>query len=104
MSGKSIVELTLNNRNVIGLPVDSEIRNACRTTPNVIFSRVKPTPVDRPLVVAYSLSALQLLGLESVPNETDLAQYLSGNELLKGSDPVAHCYCGHQVSFPQNVK
>lgn len=25
-----------------------------------------------------------------------LAERLSGNELFEGSDPLAHCYCGHQ--------
>jgi uncharacterized protein YdiU (UPF0061 family) len=26
----------------------------------------------------------------------DIELYLSGNKLLPGSDPMAHCYCGHQ--------
>ena len=27
----------------------------------------------------------------------DFAEYFSGNKLLPGADPAAHCYCGHQV-------
>ena len=26
----------------------------------------------------------------------DLTRFLSGNELMEGSEPAAHCYCGHQ--------
>ncbi|KAL5514995.1 hypothetical protein EMCRGX_G000100 [Ephydatia muelleri] len=26
----------------------------------------------------------------------DLAEYFAGNKILPGSDPAAHCYCGHQ--------
>jgi serine/tyrosine/threonine adenylyltransferase len=26
----------------------------------------------------------------------DLAEYFGGNKLLPGSEPYAHCYCGHQ--------
>ena len=54
-------------------------------------------------MVAYSKSALKLLDI-SVPSdakqledfEQQLADVLSGNVLLPGSEPYAHCYCGHQ--------
>ena len=61
------------------------------------FSLVAPTPVRKPTLVASSLPALSLLGLH--PGEVgrpELLDYLSGNKLLPGSQPAAHCYCGHQ--------
>jgi uncharacterized protein YdiU (UPF0061 family) len=78
------------------LPVDTITENYCRKVPNAIFSRVTPTPVKSPLLVAYSKPALALLGITDVPNEQEVAEYLSGNQLLPGSIPMAHCYCGHQ--------
>ncbi|KFM57199.1 Selenoprotein O, partial [Stegodyphus mimosarum] len=29
----------------------------------------------------------------------DFAEYFSGNKLLPGSEPAAHCYCGHQFGY-----
>ncbi|OXB61887.1 hypothetical protein ASZ78_005793 [Callipepla squamata] len=44
--------------------------------------------------------ALALLGLAAggpeAEREEEAALYFSGNRLLPGSEPAAHCYCGHQ--------
>ena len=61
------------------------------------FSHINPLPVKNPQLVAHSQSALSLLGLQ--PSEVarpELVEYFSGNKLLPGSEPAAHCYCGHQ--------
>lgn len=61
------------------------------------FSPVSPTPLKNPMLVGYSLSALSLLGLSrSEVAHEDFLQYFSGNKILPGSEPAAHCYCGHQ--------
>lgn len=92
---QSIEQLSIqfDNRNLNLLPVDPVINNYCRQVPNAIFSRVRPTPVVNPKLIAVSPSALQLLGLTE---STILIPYLSGNEIIPGSDPASHCYCGHQ--------
>jgi uncharacterized protein YdiU (UPF0061 family) len=95
MSSSSI-NLRFDNRNLRSLPVDKETKNYCREVPHAIFSRVDPTPVENPKLVAYSRSALSLLGITEVPNEDVVTQYFSGNNLFEGSDPAAHCYSGHQ--------
>ena len=60
-------------------------------------SQVKPTPVKNPQLVVCSLPALQLLDLGPEEAERkELAEYFAGNRLLPGSEPAAHCYCGHQ--------
>jgi len=58
---------------------------------------VKPSAVIEPQTVAYSLSAMALLDLgETQLQRHEFPDYFSGNRLLPGSDPAAHCYCGHQ--------
>ena len=64
------------------------------------FSKVHPTPVKNPKLVGHSLSALSLLSLsqKEVARE-DFLQYFSGSKILPGSEPAAHCYCGHQFGY-----
>ena len=114
MSGVRIISTSLtsllsnlgfDNKNTKNLPVDSDNNNShtARQTTNVIFAPAVPTPVTSPRLIAYSTDALELLGLQ-VPTEqtahaafvSEMETYFSGNKLLPGSKPVAHCYCGHQ--------
>ena len=38
-----------------------------------------------------------MLGLDPAEvQRPDFASYLSGNQILPGATPAAHCYCGHQ--------
>ena len=61
---------------------------------------MKPLPVKNPTLVSASLPALSLIDIpESEVDRTDFAEYFSGNKLLPGSDPAAHCYCGHQFGY-----
>lgn len=40
---------------------------------------------------------MKLLDLDEEECERpDFAEYFSGNKLLPGCQPAAHCYCGHQ--------
>lgn len=89
--------LTFDNTALRMLPVDDNASNTVRETPGVVFARVTPTPVDNPQLVSYSNSALALLGLsEREARREEFLQYFSGNRLLPGTEPAAHCYCGHQ--------
>lgn len=101
MQNMSTLE-TLNFDNIAlkRLPLDSEDKNYVRTVSGACFSRVMPTPVENPTVVAYSLDAMSLLDLpESELRRKDFAEYFSGNKILPGSEPAAHCYCGHQFGY-----
>ncbi len=61
------------------------------------FSLVNPTPLKNPSLVCHSQSALSLLGIPpGVAQKPEWVEFLSGNKILPGSEPVAHCYCGHQ--------
>ncbi|KAK7093051.1 hypothetical protein V1264_008706 [Littorina saxatilis] len=89
--------LNFDNKALRDLPVDPNPDNRQKQVPGACFSKVKPTPVKNPQVVAVSLPALQLLDLTPAEVERkDFAEYFAGNKLLPGSDPAAHCYCGHQ--------
>ena len=92
--------LEFDNLALRRLPIDTEERNYVRTVSGACFSRVMPTPVDNPVIVAFSPSAMSLLDLpENELNRKEFVEYFSGNKLLPGSEPSAHCYCGHQFGY-----
>ncbi|XP_072452571.1 protein adenylyltransferase SelO, mitochondrial isoform X2 [Notamacropus eugenii] len=122
--------LRFDNRALRALPVEEPPPGgdpAPRPVPGACFSRVRPSPLREPRLVALSAPALTLLGLGPPPEagpeseeeepekeeagagaprsrrrraasgpEAELELYFSGNALLPGSEPAAHCYCGHQ--------
>jgi len=97
-SGGSRVEnLKFDNLALRTLPVDPQTEVYPRQVPGACFSRVKPTPVENPQLVAISSSALELIDIEQKDAETsEFVSYFGGNKIIPGSEPSAHCYCGHQ--------
>lgn len=92
--------LKFDNLALRSLPIDSVTDNYVRSVAGACFSKVKPTPVDKPSVVVVSQAALDLLDIpKSETQRDDFAEYFCGNKLLPGSDPAAHCYCGHQFGY-----
>jgi serine/tyrosine/threonine adenylyltransferase len=62
-----------------------------------IMSRTLPTKVKSPKIVIVNYELAKQLGLDfSSLNNEDLAQLFTGNEIPKGSDPIAQAYAGHQ--------
>ena len=93
--------LKFDNKLARSLPLDAAGSTGVREVSNAIFSRCVPTRVDRPRLVAASPAALALLEADErfdLDNEDALAAHLSGNEVISGSFPLAHCYAGYQVS------
>lgn len=93
---------TLNMDNLVlrSLPIDKEVKNYVRQVPGACFSRIEPTPVENATTVAYSATAMSLLDLpEQELQRDDFAEFFSGNKLLPGTEPAAHCYCGHQFGY-----
>ncbi|KAF3981122.1 MAG: YdiU family protein [Methylococcales symbiont of Hymedesmia sp. n. MRB-2018] len=90
-------KLIFDNRYVKELPADSESENFCRQVSAASFSRVIPTKVSKPLLLAYSREMAVALDLSvSDCNSDYFAQVFAGNQLLSGMDPYAMCYGGHQ--------
>ncbi len=89
--------LRFDNAFLRELPADPETVNARRQVFGACYSRVQPTPVRAPTLLAYSPECAALLDLEARSCLTpELTQVLAGNRLLPGMDPFAMCYGGHQ--------
>lgn len=94
---RRLEELQFDNQSLRSLPVDPDRRNTQRQVRGACFSLVEPTPVANPQLVVASLDALSLLDMHpDEVNRDDFAAFFSGNQLLPGAQPAAHCYCGHQ--------
>lgn len=89
--------LNFDNLALRSLPIDPCEENSQRQVKGACFSKVTPTPVKNPSLVAHSASAMALLDLpESEIQRSEFVKYFAGNKLLPGSETAAHCYCGHQ--------
>jgi len=90
-------QCVFDNRFTRELPVDSESRNFPRQVRGACFSRVLPTPVSQPRLIAFSPEVADLLDLPvTAADDPHFAQVFAGNVLLPGMDPFASCYGGHQ--------
>lgn len=98
LSQSPLERLHFDNQALKKLPLDTSEEPGVRQVKGACFSRVKPQPLTRPRFVAVSPQALALLGLsgEEVLNDPLGPEYLSGSKVMPGSEPAAHCYCGHQ--------
>lgn len=89
--------LSFNNRFTKDLPADSLVTNQRRQVYEACYSRVSPTPVSNPKLIAWSEELATELELDRQTVLSDrFREVVSGNELLKGMDPYAMCYGGHQ--------
>lgn len=77
--------------------MDPVTDNYSRQVNGVLFSRVQPTPVQSPHLLALADEVAELIGLDTdTSDQQQLARVLSGNELLPGMDPYASVYGGYQ--------
>lgn len=91
------MNLKFDNQFTKALPADPETGSRRRQVANALYSRVDPTPVSAPELVACSQETAELLGLTKAETDTpEFAQIFAGNTLLPGMDPHATCYGGHQ--------
>ncbi|MDX2021687.1 MAG: YdiU family protein [Deltaproteobacteria bacterium] len=91
----SISDLNYRNQFVEALPGDPRQDNATRQVFDACYSRVTPTPVPAPKLLALVPEVAALLDLDNEPSET-LVSVLAGNLVLPGMKPYAACYGGHQ--------
>jgi len=71
--------------------------NGFAALPETFHSRVNATPVPAPYLVTYSPAALNLLELNADQmTRPEWIETLAGNRVLRGMDPVAALYAGHQ--------
>jgi serine/tyrosine/threonine adenylyltransferase len=96
-STNSLVELKFDNQFTRSLPCDPEASNFRRQVAGACYSRVSPSPVANPQLIAYSKEVCELLDLQSsVAESREFAEVFGGNKVLPEMDPFAMCYGGHQ--------
>ena len=96
-TSSTLDRLVFDNAFVRDLPADPEAANFRRQVAGVCFSRVLPTPVARPELVAVSAEVADLLGISTTTCESaEFVEVMAGNRVLPGMDPYATCYGGHQ--------
>ena len=89
--------LRFDNRFVTELPADPEAGPRLRQVEGALYSRVDPTPVAAPRLVAHSPEVAALLGIAAADVESPaFAQVFGGNALIEGMQPYAANYGGHQ--------
>jgi serine/tyrosine/threonine adenylyltransferase len=89
--------LHFDNRFVSHLPGDTETGSRVRAVHGALHSRVEPTPVAAPRLIAHSREVAALLGISAIDvASTMFAQVFAGNVLLDGMAPYAANYGGHQ--------
>src|SRR4051812_13607240 len=92
-----MIDLRFDNSFVRDLPADPSTDNRVRQVHGACYSRVAPTPVADPRLVACAREVAQLIGLgEDDCHSNEFAAVFAGNQLLPGMDPYAACYGGHQ--------
>ena len=87
-----LAELAFDNSFVRELPGDPVLTNVPRQVSNACYTRVDPTPVAAPRLLAWSDAMGELLGIAKPANPDVLA----GNRVLPGMQPYAARYGGHQ--------
>ncbi len=87
-------ELKFDNRFTRELPGDPIAANQRRKVREA-FSRVQPTAVSNPVLVAHSAEVAEILGIANLDAD-EFAQVFGGNRVLPEMDPFAMCYGGHQ--------
>ena len=88
--------LRFDNRFLRDLPGDPDPGPGIRQVA-AAWSRVRPTPVAAPRVIAHSREMAATLGIgEAEVASPEFAQVFGGNALLPGMDPFAANYGGHQ--------
>lgn len=74
-----------------------DLDNRFATLPAHFYTRLAPTAVPDPYLVACNADALTLLGLDpDAARAREFVEIFSGNTALPGADPLAALYAGHQ--------
>ena len=89
--------LTFDNSFVRELPGDPVLTNVPRAVSRACYTRVTPTPVRLPQLLAWADAVGEMLGIKAPDSSTGpVAEVLGGNRVLAGMQPYAARYGGHQ--------
>lgn len=94
---RNLCDAQFDNSFVRELPGDPETHNAPRAVRNACYTRVDPTPVRAPRLLAWAQPVGELLGISRPESPVGpAAEVLGGNRVLPGMQPYAARYGGHQ--------
>lgn len=97
MKFSQLERLNFDNQFTQNLPADVNPVSSRRQVRNACYSRVLPTKVTDPKLIAWSREVAELLDLDDDPfATTEAGEVFGGNRVLAGMDPFAMCYGGHQ--------
>jgi uncharacterized protein YdiU (UPF0061 family) len=94
-----VAKSIFTNRYTRTLPADTLSGDAPRQVYHAAYSRVIPTAVRAPSLLAFNSALAIQTGFNELVDITDpqlIARVLAGNQLLNGMDPYAMAYGGHQ--------
>jgi uncharacterized protein YdiU (UPF0061 family) len=91
---RPVAELAFDNTFVRDLPADPVTDNVPRQVAGASYTRVAPTPVAAPRLLAWSDDLGERLGIARPGAE--MVEVLAGNRVLPGMQPYAARYGGHQ--------
>lgn len=69
--------------------------NSYARLPDGFFSRLAPSPVSAPALLAFNATLATELGIDT-SDPAGLAEVFAGNTVPAGADPLAQAYAGHQ--------
>jgi len=82
---------------VPGVELGLRFDNSFARLPGMFHTRLQPTPLADPYLVAVSESAAQLIGLDpALLRSGATIEALTGNRPVAGAEPLAAVYSGHQ--------
>jgi uncharacterized protein YdiU (UPF0061 family) len=94
---RPLPDLTFENTFVGALPADPILRNVPRQVQHASYTRVDPTAVRAPQLLAWADDVSEMLGVSRPTSASGIeAQVLGGNKVLAGMQPYAARYAGHQ--------
>jgi uncharacterized protein YdiU (UPF0061 family) len=71
--------------------------NTFARLPGEFYTRLRPTPLPDPYLVAFNPLAAELVGLDpKLAGDRALIDILGGNRVPPGADPLSALYAGHQ--------
>jgi serine/tyrosine/threonine adenylyltransferase len=92
-----MTHLTFDNAFVRELPGDPDAGMLPRQVRGALYSRVMPTPVAAPRLVAHAAEVAAFMGFTPADiRSPEFAEVFGGNALIGGMEPYAANYGGHQ--------
>ncbi len=87
--------LCLHGTYIKAMDISVPFDNSYAALPDGFYTRLNPTPVKNPKILAFNDDLAQVLGIET-GDLAEAAQVFSGNKVPKGAAPLAQLYAGHQ--------